>query len=162
LLISNPPTALFFSTLKRLWKGFVMREVEYETVKSAPVDEIVDLYKAADWWQESPEARAVIPSMIRGSLCFMVARALDGKIVGMARVISDGYSDAYIQDVVVLENYRGRGVGRELVRRLTQFCIEKKIAWIGLVAEPGTQGLYEDLGFGPLVGYQPMLYGKRP
>jgi len=139
-----------------------MREaVDFEAVTSAPVEEIVELYKVADWWQESPEARAAIPSMIKGSFCFMVARSIQGRIVGMARVISDGYSDAYIQDVVVLKDFRGRGVGRELVRRLTQFCISRKIAWIGLVAEPGTQGLYEGLGFGPLVGYQPMLYGKK-
>jgi ribosomal protein S18 acetylase RimI-like enzyme len=139
-----------------------MREaVDYEEVTSAPLEAIVELYKVAGWWQESPEARAAIPPMIRGSLCFMVARSIEGRIVGMARVISDGYSDAYIQDVVVLPDYRGRGVGHELVRRLTQFCVARKIAWIGLVAEPGTQGLYEDLGFGPLVGYQPMLYGKR-
>lgn len=139
-----------------------MREaVNYEAVTAAPLEEIVELYKSAGWWQESAEARAAIPLMIRGSLCFMVARSIEGQIVGMARVISDGYSDAYIQDVVVLKDYRGRGVGRELVRRLTQFCIGRKIAWIGLVAEPGTQALYEELGFGPLVGYQPMLYGKR-
>jgi len=139
-----------------------MREVvEYEAISSAPIEEIVELYRAAGWWQESPEARAVIPAMIRGSLCFMVARSLDGRIIGMARVISDGYSDAYIQDVVVLNAHRGRGIGRELVRRLTQFCVARKIGWIGLVAEPGTQGLYEELGYGPLVGYQPMLYGKR-
>ena len=139
-----------------------MREaVDYEAVTSAPVEEIVELYRTAGWWQDIPGAREAIPSMIRGSLCFMVARSLDGRIIGMARVISDGFSDAYIQDVVVLENYRGRGVGSELVRRLTQFCIARKISWIGLVAEPGTQGLYEELGYGPLVGYQPMLYGKR-
>jgi ribosomal protein S18 acetylase RimI-like enzyme len=138
-----------------------MQEVEYEVVSAAPVEEIVALYKAAGWWQESPESRAVIAPMIRGSLCFMVARSLNGRIIGMARVISDGYSDAYIQDVVVLESHRGRGIGKELVRRLTQFCASRKIAWIGLVAEPGTQGLYEELGYGPLVGYQPMLYGKR-
>jgi len=139
-----------------------MRErVEYEAVSAAPIEEIIELYKSAGWWQENPDARAIIPAMIRGSLCFMVARTLDGKIIGMARVISDGYSDAYIQDVVVLSSHRGQGIGRELVKRLTQFCISRKIAWIGLVAEPGTQGLYEELGFGPLAGYQPMLYGKR-
>jgi ribosomal protein S18 acetylase RimI-like enzyme len=121
----------------------------------------VALYKSAGWWQESPEARAVIPAMIRGSLCFMVARSLDGRIVGMGRVISDGCSDAYIQDVTVLSAFRGQGVGSELVRRLTRFCLDREIAWIGLVAEPGTQRLYEELGFGPLVNYQPMLYGKR-
>ena len=138
-----------------------MRELEFEAVNSAPVEEIVELYKSAGWWQESPEARSIIPSMIRGSYCFMVARALDGRIIGMGRVISDGYSDAYIQDVAVLENYRRQGVGQELVRRLVQHCVARKIGWIGLVAEPGTQNLYERLGFGLLAGYQPMLYGKR-
>jgi aralkylamine N-acetyltransferase len=138
-----------------------MREVEYEIVSAAPVEEIVELYKAGDWWQESPEARAIIPGMIKGSLCFMVARSLDGRVVGMARVISDGFSDAYIQDVVVLKTHRGLGIGRELIKRLTQFCVARKIAWIGLIAEPGTQDFYEDLGYGPLVGYQPMLHGKR-
>jgi aralkylamine N-acetyltransferase len=138
-----------------------MRQAEFEAITSAPIEEIVELYKAADWWHESAESREIIPGMIRGSFCFMVARSLDGRIIGMARVISDGHSDAYIQDVVVLDSYRGQGIGRELVRRLTQFCVERKIPWVGLVAEPGTQGLYEELGYGPLVGYQPMLYGKR-
>ena len=138
-----------------------MNNIEYEAVKSAPVDEIVALYKSAGWWQESSEARDVIPAMIQGSFCFMVARSIDGEIVGMARVISDGHSDAYIQDVAVLNKYRGQGIGRELVRRLAQLCVNRKIGWIGLVAEPGTQGLYEDLGFRPLVGYQPMLFGKQ-
>lgn len=91
----------------------------------------------------------------------MVARSLSGRIVGIARVISDGFSDAYIQDVVVLPDYRGRGIGTELVRRLTQFCLDRKIAWIGLIAEPGTQDVYAKLGYGPLTDYQPMLYGKK-
>lgn len=136
-----------------------MKNIEYEAVKSAPVEEIVALYQCAAWWQESPEAREVIPAMIQGSFRFMVARSLEGKIIGMARVISDGYSDAYIQDVVVLKDYRGQGIGRELVKRLTKFCESRKIGWIGLVAEPGTQGLYEGLGYRPLIGYQPMLHG---
>ena len=138
-----------------------MKNIEYEVVKSAPIEEIVALYASAGWWQESPEAREVIPAMIQGSFCFMVARSLEGNIVGMARVISDGHSDAYIQDVAVLENYRGQGIGRELVRRMARFCVNRKIGWIGLVAEPGTQGLYENLGFRPLAGYQPMLFGNQ-
>ena len=138
-----------------------MREaVDYEIVTSAPVDEIVELYQSAGWWQESPEARAVIPLMIRGSLCFMVARSLEGRIVGMARVISDGHSDAYIQDVVVLPPYRGRGIGRELIQRLTARCVERGIGWIGLVAEPGTADFYESLGYRILEDYQALLYGK--
>ena len=138
-----------------------MNDIEFEVVKTAPVEEIVALYESAGWWQESDEARAVIPPMIQGSYCFMIARTVAGEIVGMGRVISDGHSDAYIQDVVVLKDFRGRGIGRELVRRLAQRCRDGKIGWIGLVAEPGTQGLYEGLGFRSLKGYQPMLYGQQ-
>jgi aralkylamine N-acetyltransferase len=137
-----------------------MMKAEYEIVEDAPLEEIVDLYKSAGWWRETPEARTVIPSMIKGSFCFMVARSTDGRIIAMGRVISDGFSDAYIQDVVVLVAYRGLGIGHELVRRLTQYCVDRNLPWIGLVAEPGTQGLYEQLGYEPLRGYQPMLYGK--
>ena len=135
--------------------------VIFEAVETAPFEEIVELYESAGWWQDAPDARAVISAMIRGSFRFMVARLPKGNIVGMARVISDGYSDAYIQDVTVLPSYRGRGIGRELIRRLTEYCVDRKIAWIGLVAEPGTQGFYENIGYEPLAGYQPMLYGKR-
>jgi ribosomal protein S18 acetylase RimI-like enzyme len=135
--------------------------VTYESVRSAPLEEIVTLYKSAGWWRESPEGRSVIPPMIRGSLCFMLARSSNGKIVGMGRVISDGYSDAYIQDVVVLKEYRGQGIGRELILRLTEFCKNRKIGWIGLVAEPGTRGFYETLGYRPLKDYEPMLYDQK-
>ena len=137
--------------------------VVFEAVETAPFEEIVELYKSAGWWKDAPEseARAIIPAMIRGSFRFMVARLPEGPIVGMARVISDGYSDAYIQDVVVLPSYRKQGIGRALIRRLTEYCVARKIAWIGLVAEPGTREFYEKLGYGPLAGYQPMLYGKR-
>jgi ribosomal protein S18 acetylase RimI-like enzyme len=133
-------------------------EVEYEIVSSAPVDAIVELYKSAGWWKESPKARAVIPPMIRGSFCFLIARLSGGSIIGMGRVISDGFSDAYIQDVTVLNLYRGRGIGHEIIRRLTQFCLDRKLEWIGLVAEPGTYNFYETLGYRPLKDYQPMLY----
>ena len=141
--------------------SFAIASVAYEAVETAPFEEIVELYKSAGWWHDAPDARNVIPDMIRGSFRFMVARLPEGRIVGMARAISDGYSDAYIQDVVVLPSYRKHGIGRELIRRLTEYCVARKISWIGLVAEPGTRKFYEELGYGLLVDYQPMLYGKH-
>jgi ribosomal protein S18 acetylase RimI-like enzyme len=138
-----------------------MPQITYEVVDSAPTDAIVELYQAGGWWREDPAWRAAVPAMIRGSFCFLLAREPGGRIVGMGRVLSDGVSDAYIQDVVVLEAYRGRGIGRELVRRLAERCLEARISWIGLVAEPGTQAFYEPLGFRALAGYVPMLHAER-
>jgi ribosomal protein S18 acetylase RimI-like enzyme len=137
-----------------------MSDIVYEIVTSAPVESIVDLYKAGRWWREDPGWHAAIPRMVRGSFCFLVAREPGGRLVGMGRVISDGASDAYIQDVVVLESHRGRGIGAEIVLRLTARCVEARIGWIGLVAEPGTQAFYERLGFRALPGHLPLLHGK--
>ncbi len=137
-----------------------MSDIRYEVVHEAPLEAIVDLYKAGGWWEESEHNRAIIPRMIRGSFCFLVARSGE-RIVGMGRAISDGASDAYIQDVVVLPELRGRGMGRELVRRLTELCRERGLDWIGLIAEPGTAHFYDGLGYRLLEGYQPMKLGKK-
>ena len=137
-----------------------MAEFAYEIVTSVPEDALVELYKAGGWWREDPAWRASLPEMVRGSFCFLVARDESGSVVGMGRVLSDGVSDAYIQDVVVLEARRGQGIGRQIIRRLTDRCIAARIGWIGLIAEPGTQGFYEALGYRALPGHLPMLHGK--
>ncbi len=134
-----------------------MPEITYEEVGSAPTEAVVELYRAGGWWREEPAWRAAVPAMVAGSFCFLLARAAGGRVVGMGRVISDGASDAYIQDVVVLPQFRGRGIGREIVRRLAERCAAAGITWIGLVAEPGTQAFYEPLGFRALAGHVPML-----
>lgn len=141
-----------------------MDEIAYEVVENAPgpelVEAIVALYRAGGWWEESPHARAIVPATVTGSFCFVIAREPGGRVVGMARAISDGVSDAYIQDVVVLAECRGRGVGRELVRRVRDYCAERQLEWIGLVAEPGTTPFYEELGFEVLDGYAAMRLAR--
>lgn len=134
---------------------------EYRIVTEAPTESIVELYKAGGWWRESQQWRDIIPAMIRGSYCFMMAFAPEGRVVGMGRAISDGVSDAYIQDVVVLPELRGQRIGGEIIRRLTEHCAANGIGWIGLVAEPGTRAFYERLGYRALEGYQPMLFAAR-
>lgn len=136
-----------------------MSEIRYEVVRSAPVEAIVALYEAGGWWRESPRARELVPALVAGSFCFVVARDASGRIVGMARAISDGVSDAYVQDVVVLPSERGRGIGRELVARVVGFCRERGLEWIGLLAEPGTEPFYRGLGFRELEGYRGMRHG---
>jgi spermidine synthase len=120
--------------------------IDYQFVQTFPAEPLVELYQLGGWWRELPRAREKLPALIRGSFCFLVA--LEGeKLIGMGRALSDGVSDAYIQDVIVHPEYRGRGIGLEIVRRLKDYCIEQELGWIGLVAENGTVPFYKRLGF---------------
>ncbi len=79
----------------------------------------------------------------------------------MGRAISDGTSDAWLQDIVVLERCRGRGIGRAIVSKLLEHCMAKSLVWVGLVAEPGSRRFYEPLGFEALAG-EPMVFRRKP
>lgn len=69
--------------------------------------DILRLYYEAGWY--SPDERVApefITRVIQGSFAFLVV--LDkSRVIGMGRTLSDGKTDAYIQDVAVLKKYRG-------------------------------------------------------
>ncbi len=136
-------------------------DINFEFVKIVNTEELIDLYKDGGWWKESPTERHNLPILVKNSFCFIVAKSNGGKIIGMGRVISDGVSDGYIQDVIVSKSHRNRGIGKLLVIKLRDYCMNKGLSWIGLIAEPGTEGFYTKLGFSEMVAYKPMLLNKN-
>jgi GNAT superfamily N-acetyltransferase len=135
--------------------------IRVELVRSWKEEEIVELYRAAGWWKESMDQTRV-NDLIRGSFLFAVAIDITtGKAVGMGRVISDAISDAYIQDLVVQAKWRNSGVGKIIIETLLEECRSRKIAWIGLIAEPGKEDFYSTLGFRSMPGHVPMLLDRE-
>jgi ribosomal protein S18 acetylase RimI-like enzyme len=133
-------------------------EISVRLVRSWDEHQIADLYRAGGWWKEE-FSLAEIPALIQGSFLFVVAvQEKSGRAVGMGRVISDGVSDGYIQDLVVLTSFRSTGVGRQIVEALIAGCQDEGISWIGLIAEPDTEAFYGPLGFTPMAGHVPLLY----
>ncbi len=135
-------------------------EVSYQLGAKLDVSGVLELYRSAGWWEEGDDETA-IPDLLAGA--WAVGAALcNGRLVGMARVLSDGRSDAYIQDVVVLPAFRQRGIGAGLVAFLRDHCVHAGLGWIGLVAQPGTESFYERLGFAPLPGHIAMRLVQEP
>jgi aralkylamine N-acetyltransferase len=133
-------------------------DVSLRLVRQWNCTNIADLYRAGGWWREEWDDAAIQP-LISGSFAFVVAvESSTGQAVGMGRAIADGVSDAYLQDVVVMPDYRRQGIGRQIVGELIRHCTEAGISWIGVIAEPGSDGLYAALGFIELTGHIPMLY----
>ena len=131
-------------------------------VRSWDAEEIVALYQAGGWWKDEYDPAEISP-LISGSFAFVVAaEKKSGRAVGMGRAISDGVSDAYIQDLVVLPEYRRRDLGTAMVSLLVARCREAGISWIALVAEPGSENFYVPLGFARMEGYIPLIYQGDP
>lgn len=68
-----------------------------------------------DW--PNPPSNEVFKKLLRGS--YKVALAYeDNKLIGFINSVSDGVLSAYIPLLEVLPEYQGKGVGKELVKKL--------------------------------------------
>lgn len=129
--------------------------------KDEQIRQIVELYRAQGWWQANDDAKEdLVAKLIAGSQCFVLAME-DETVVGMGRAISDGISDAYIQDVTVRLDRRKQGIGKMILRALVDRLHEDGIFWIGLISEPGSAGLYKGAGFQEMAGSIPMVMLKQ-
>ncbi len=69
----------------------------------------------------------------------------DGKLVGVGRALADGVYTAYIGDVAVHPDYRGTGIGKQVVADLLRLSAgHKKII---LYSVPGSEAFYRKFGF---------------
>lgn len=68
-----------------------------------------------------------------------------GHMVGFARALSDGVALAYLADVYVLEDHRGRGLGRALLQEMIEDGPGKGFRWLLHTAD--AHGLYRQFGF---------------
>ena len=135
--------------------------IEVRLVKKWDTEDIRSLYREAGWWKEEWDP-VHLNLLITGSLAFAVAVDREtGSAVAMGRVISDGTSDAYIQDLVVKKKYRESGIGRKLLTTLISYCQARGITWIALTAEPGTEQFYEPSGFERMEGAVPMIFNSQ-
>jgi GNAT superfamily N-acetyltransferase len=65
--------------------------------------------------------------------------------IGFCRAFTDGLAAAYLADVYVLEEYRGRGLGEELVREMVENGPDAGVKW--LLHTTDMHALYRKFGF---------------
>ena len=119
-------------------------EVEIST-DTARLDRamIYDFLTHSYWAEGIPQS--IVERSIDNSLCFGAYRG--GMQVGFARVISDRATYAYVADVFVLENARGKGIGKSIMRCImTHPELQGLRRWSLLTRD--AHGLYSAFGFG--------------
>jgi N-acetylglutamate synthase-like GNAT family acetyltransferase len=88
--------------------------------------------------------RVTVEKSIENSLCFAVFH--HDKQVGFARVISDFSTIAYLGDVFIVDEYRGKGLSKLLMKTIMSHPeLQGLRRWILLTSD--AHGLYEQFGW---------------
>lgn len=118
--------------------------IAYDVEPGLPADEFVDLLHRSTLAERRPVDR---PEVIRGMLehaqVIVTARS-GGKLVGVARALSDFSYCTCLSDLAVAVDFQRRGIGRELIRRTHE------AAGLGttliLLAAPKAESYYPHIG----------------
>lgn len=109
------------------------------------VQNIAELYRKMDWWGGAL-VEIVWPKLLQAlQASFKVVLAYDGEqLVGAGRMISDGVRYATIFDVVVLPTHQKKGIGKDIMHKLTE---NNEHLMIHLTSTFGNEDFYAKLGF---------------
>lgn len=119
---------------------------------SVSIDDVLHLYQAVGWTNYTNQ-----PQMLAKALSHSLATYLahDGeKIVSLVRLVGDGFSSVFVQDLIVLPSYQRQGIGSSMMK---QALADYKDAYqVQLATEESekTLGFYRSLGFETLSSFQ--------
>ena len=115
------------------------------------LEDVLHLYQAVGWTNYTNQ-----PQMLKQALSqsLVIYLALDGDaVVGLIRLVGDGFSSVFVQDLIVLPSYQRQGIGRSLMKEALE---DYKDAYqVQLVTDQTerTLGFYRFMGFETLSTY---------
>ena len=120
--------------------------------------EMIHGFLTRSYWAEGIP-RETLMRAIENSLCFGVYNG--GEQVGFARVVSDFATYAYLADVFILEPYRERGLGKELIATVMAHPeLQGLRRWS--LGTRDAHGLYAQFGFTALENPSRMMEVANP
>ena len=133
-------------------------EFEISTERARLDLDLVHDILTKSYWAEG-RRRSVVERSISNSLCFGVYHA--GRQVAFARVVSDRAVFAYLMDVFVIPEFRGRGISKALMRAVLDHPDLQNLRMF-LLGTRDAHGLYERFGFRPLAEPDRMMAIHNP
>lgn len=116
-------------------------------INELDVNTYLSLRKTVNWktLTEEQAKRAI------GGSLFTVTVFDNGQAVGMGRLVGDGAVICYIQDLIVVPTYQGKGVGKLIMDTLIDFVKEMQLPntqiMVDLMCAKGREEFYTKYGF---------------
>lgn len=108
---------------------------------------VIHQYISRSYWAKDIPL-STMKKAIENSLCFGVFNGSDEQ-VGFARMITDKATFAYLADVFILENHRGKGLSKWLMEHIVEHHDLQGLRRM-ILATRDAHGLYNQYGFTPL------------
>ena len=125
-----------------------MDKTEYTVLENQLKAEDFIKLKVSAGFRERPVD--LVDKALKNNLFDVVAVA-NGEVIGMGRLVGDGVMYWYLQEIVVLPEYQGKGIGTAIVNRLIEYITDHtepgNFTSVGLTAAEGKEGFYERFGF---------------
>ncbi len=114
--------------------------IKISVEQTTDVLEFMALAKAA-WNKDLSPSRTALAL----SRTINIGARCEGRLVGMVRVLTDGYLFGTVPELMVHPDFQRQGIARGLMER----AYEESPTGLFLGAQPGLEGFYESLGFEP-------------
>ncbi len=117
-----------------------------EPVVGAGLDvaEVAALYRASTLAERRPVDDAERFARMLAGANLVIAARVDGRLIGIARSITDGAYVTYLSDIAVDAAFQRRGVGRDLIRATREAAPRAKLV---LLSAPAAVDYYPHIGF---------------
>ena len=115
------------------------------------LENVLHLYQAVGWtnYTNQPE---MLEQALSHSLAIYVA--LDGDaVMGLIRLIGDGFSSVFVQDLIVLPTYQRQGIGSNLMKEALADYNDAYQVQLATEQTEKNLGFYRSLGFETLSTY---------
>jgi ribosomal protein S18 acetylase RimI-like enzyme len=105
----------------------------------------IHAYLARSYWSPGIPLE-IVERAVKNSLCFGLYETASGSQVGFTRVVTDNATFGYLCDVYVLEEHRGRGLSKLMMREVMAHPALAGARRV-MLATRDAHGLYRQSGF---------------
>lgn len=119
--------------------------MEIKEYRDYQEDEILRLYAKVGWTAYT-ENMSVLEHGFKNSLLVLAAYEED-ELLGIIRVVGDGFTVVFVQDILVLPEKQNQGIGTALLKAILDKYPDVRQIELTTDNTPGTVAFYKSLGF---------------
>ena len=117
----------------------------FKETKHIDINSLKPLYEDVGWFAYTQDIERTRQAVVNS---LYVLTAWEGeRLIGLARVVGDGLTIIYLQDILVLQRFQNKGIASEMVKRIMEKFKDVRQKVLLTEEAPDVRHFYEKAGF---------------